>query len=237
MPEIITLGEIGSGGGGGGPVTSTSITDATSVGRSVLTGDAAAGRTALGVNWANLTGKPTVIGAGADAAAARSAIGAGTSNLAIGTTSTTAKAGDWAPSAATISDAGAAGIEVVKGATKAAVRSYLEVPATADLTTKANLASPALTGTPTAPTAAAGTNTTQVATTAFVLANGGSPTLANLPAGTVVRRYYSGSAWPARGTARTDLSVEWVDLSGDAPDTNPAGFVDGLDTYWQVGEV
>jgi hypothetical protein len=35
---------------------------------------------------------------------------------------------------------------------------------------KANLASPALTGTPTAPTAAAGTKTTQVATTAFVAA-------------------------------------------------------------------
>lgn len=34
--------------------------------------------------------------------------------------------------------------------------------------TKAPLASPALTGTPTAPTAAAGTNTTQIATTAFV---------------------------------------------------------------------
>ena len=33
---------------------------------------------------------------------------------------------------------------------------------------KANIASPAFTGTPTAPTAAAGTNTTQVATTAFV---------------------------------------------------------------------
>ena len=33
---------------------------------------------------------------------------------------------------------------------------------------KANIASPALTGTPTAPTAAAGTNTTQIATTAFV---------------------------------------------------------------------
>lgn len=32
----------------------------------------------------------------------------------------------------------------------------------------APLASPALTGTPTAPTAASGTNTTQVATTAFV---------------------------------------------------------------------
>jgi hypothetical protein len=36
--------------------------------------------------------------------------------------------------------------------------------------TKANLASPALTGTPTAPTAALGTNTTQIATTAFVQA-------------------------------------------------------------------
>lgn len=36
------------------------------------------------------------------------------------------------------------------------------------LSSKANTASPALTGTPTAPTAAAGTNTTQIATTAFV---------------------------------------------------------------------
>lgn len=38
---------------------------------------------------------------------------------------------------------------------------------------KAPLASPALTGTPTAPTATPGTNTTQVATTAFVAAAGG----------------------------------------------------------------
>jgi hypothetical protein len=41
-------------------------------------------------------------------------------------------------------------------------------------TTRAPLASPALTGTPTAPTATAGTNTTQIATTAFVLANAGA---------------------------------------------------------------
>jgi len=39
---------------------------------------------------------------------------------------------------------------------------------TTDLGKKAPIASPALTGTPTAPTAAAGTNTTQIATTAFV---------------------------------------------------------------------
>lgn len=37
------------------------------------------------------------------------------------------------------------------------------------IATKADLASPALTGTPTAPTAAAGTNTTQLATTAFAM--------------------------------------------------------------------
>jgi len=39
---------------------------------------------------------------------------------------------------------------------------------TADITSKANLASPTFTGTPAAPTAAQGTNTTQIATTAFV---------------------------------------------------------------------
>lgn len=40
------------------------------------------------------------------------------------------------------------------------------------LATSPSIASPTLTGTPLAPTAAAGTNTTQVATTAFVLSNG-----------------------------------------------------------------
>lgn len=51
--------------------TAANISDATAVGRSVLTA--------------------------VDAAAARTAIGAGTSNLAIGTTSTTAKAGNYVP--------------------------------------------------------------------------------------------------------------------------------------------
>ena len=46
---------------------------------------------------------------------------------------------------------------------------------TNSLATKAPLASPALTGTPTAPTAAANTNTTQVATTAFVQQEIGTP--------------------------------------------------------------
>lgn len=51
-------------------------------------------------------------------------------------------------------------------------------------TEKAPLASPAFTGVPTAPTASAGTNTTQVATTAFVITNG-------VPAGAIL--LWSGS--------------------------------------------
>jgi len=54
--------------GGGGPITSADISDSTATGRAVLTA--------------------------ADAATARSAIGAGTSNLAIGTTGSTAAAGN-----------------------------------------------------------------------------------------------------------------------------------------------
>ena len=46
------------------------------------------------VAWDNITGKPAVIAAGANAAAARTAIGAGTSSLVIGTTASTAMAGD-----------------------------------------------------------------------------------------------------------------------------------------------
>jgi hypothetical protein len=56
--------------------------------------------------------------------------------------------------------------------------------------TKAPLASPALTGTPTAPTAAAGTNTTQIATTAYVIgqaANATSPMNGTAAIGTSTR--------------------------------------------------
>lgn len=60
-------------GGSSGDVTASQISDSTATGRAVLTAE--------------------------DAAAARAAIGAGTSSLAIGTTSSTAKAGDYAPPA------------------------------------------------------------------------------------------------------------------------------------------
>ena len=62
-------------------------------------------------------------------------------------------------------------------------------------------ASPAFTGTPTAPTAAAGTNTTQIATTAFVLANGvptgaimmWSGSIASIPSGWLLCNGSSGT--------------------------------------------
>ena len=74
---------------------------------------------------------------------------------------------------------------------------------------KAPLASPTLTGTPTAPTATAGTNTTQIATTAFVqtavTTNGGhyvgisSPSNTNLlwidTSNSGILKYYDGTTW------------------------------------------
>lgn len=108
----------------GGEVTSDSIVDATGVGKSVLTADtAAAARTVIGAGTSDFSGsyddlsnKPTIPaaatvdnlgGAGTagkevmkatSAEAARTAIGAGTSNLTIGTTASTAKAGNYVPS-------------------------------------------------------------------------------------------------------------------------------------------
>lgn len=57
--------------------------------------------------WADITDKPAIIASGATQAAARTAIGAGTgnSNLAIGTTASTAKAGNYTPSATEVVNA------------------------------------------------------------------------------------------------------------------------------------
>jgi hypothetical protein len=76
---------------------------------------------------------------------------------------------------------------------------------TADIAGKADLASPALTGTPTAPTATLGTNTTQIATTAFVKAQG---YLTTAPVTSVAGR-----------TGAITLAV--ADVSGAAPLNSP----------------
>ena len=71
--------------------------------------------------------------------------------------------------------------------------------------TKADSASPTFTGTPAAPTAAAATNSTQIATTAFVQAQKASPT-------------FTGTTTTAALSA-TDISASGdIDLTGGASD-------------------
>lgn len=146
--------------------------------------------------WLGITGKPSVIASGIDAAAARTSIGAGTSNLVIGTTASTAKAGNYAPAVADVTGLSAVlatKVDVVTGkqlttedfssaektklagiATGAQVNVVPTVATvtglTAELAAKAPLASPNFTGVPRAPTPAYGTNTTQLATMAAVQA-------------------------------------------------------------------
>ncbi|KLP39870.1 hypothetical protein ABR36_10295 [Enterobacter ludwigii] len=62
-----------------------------------------------------------------DAATARTAIGAGTSSLAIGTTATTAKAGNYQPALADISDATAFGRQLMQCADAAAAKTLLGI--------------------------------------------------------------------------------------------------------------
>lgn len=79
--------------------TAANISDATATGRAVLTA--------------------------ADQVAARTAIGAGTSNLALGTTGSTAKAGDYQPTVENISNATTVGRNVLKAADAAAARTAI----------------------------------------------------------------------------------------------------------------
>lgn len=79
-----------------GIVYATKLVDL-STGETIKLSDLVSGGGGGAVAWADITGKPAVIAAGANQAAARTAIGAGTSNLEIGTTGTTAMAGNRAP--------------------------------------------------------------------------------------------------------------------------------------------
>ena len=105
-----------------------------------------------------------------------------TANLPLKTTTGgTVSTGAWATSASAVGSSASAGsavtfsrgdhthnISVATGDSAGQVKIAGQNASVNGWSTKANLASPAFTGTPTAPTAAAGTNTTQIATTAFV---------------------------------------------------------------------
>ena len=129
------------------------------------------------------------------------------------------------------------------------------------INSKANTASPALTGVPTAPTAASGTNTTQLATTAFVLANGvpsgsilmWSGTIATIPTGwylcdgtngtpNLTNRFIIGADADDGGVAKTSVTGS-ATLSGGSKDAivvehnhtaTDSGHVHQY-TYWDAG--
>jgi hypothetical protein len=116
-------------------------------------------------NIGNSTAASTIsLGAGATISGSTKSVNIGTSGVA-GSTTNIAIGSTTGTSTTTLQG-------ITNGITQTAGDSSLKLATTAFVTTadnlKANLASPALTGTPTAPTATAGTNTTQIATTAFV---------------------------------------------------------------------
>lgn len=82
---------------------------------------------------------------------------------------------------------------------------------------KAPLASPALTGTPTAPTATAATNTTQIATTAFV-----QTALAGLGAGDMLKSVYDTTNNGKVDVAEVAEAVAWTGITGKPSSFTPA---------------
>jgi hypothetical protein len=85
----------------------------------------------------------------------------------------------------------------------------------------APILSPALGGTPTAPTAAAGTNTTQLATTAFVLGQGFITSAGNAA---------SASSVPWTGVTGKPTTLSGYGITDAYSSTNPAGYITSAGT-------
>jgi hypothetical protein len=109
------------------------------------------------------------------------------------------------------------------------------IPAGASISGFAPLASPALTGTPTAPTASTATNTTQIATTAYVKAQAyatlASPTFTGtvtIPAGASISGYLTTSSAASTYQTLSGMS-SYLTTSAAAstyyPLSNPSGFI------------
>lgn len=101
---VSSINEVYATVSSGGSILADAITDATTIGKSVLRA--------------------------ATAADARNAIGAGTSNLAIGTTAATAKAGDYAPA---WGDVTAKPVVIAAGETAADARTVISVSSTSEM--------------------------------------------------------------------------------------------------------
>ena len=126
---------------------------------------------------------------------------------------------------------------------------------TADITNKAGLASPTFTGTPAAPTASQGTNTTQLATTAFVNAEIAADTAAKAPLasptftgtvtipagasiadiGTTIQAFDADTAKRDTTNTYTQLQTMNAGLSVDGPYKQTAEAVSALDINLATG--
>lgn len=104
---------------------------------------------------------------------------------------------------------------------------------TVDISGKANIASPTFTGVPAAPTAAVDTNTTQIATTAFVVGQGylKSATAAS----TYLTQATAASTYLTTATAAANYQPKDTDLTNIAALTGTSGFLktDGAN-IWSV---
>lgn len=212
----------GTGGGGAGTVSQINGVSPDGTGLVTLskaniglgnvdnTADASKSFTASQISNASTIGR-TVLTA-ADAAAVRAATGAGTSSLAIGTTSSTAKAGDYQPTAANISDSTTIGRSVLTAASTAAARTAIGAGTSSLVigTTSGTAADAAL-----------------VATGLGAKADD-SAVVHQTDSIPYVRRYSSG-VWPVRGTIPAGSIAQWIGPT--APPIDGTYALAGVDTY------
>lgn len=193
-------------------------------------------------DWADLTGKPTnfppdlsalsatvqSLLAASSATAARTAIGAGTSSLQLGSGPTTAKAGDYVPTYAEITGKpstfpptiGATGSTAVAGndarLTDARTPTAHTHPASqvSDSTAIGRSVLTAADAAAARTALGAGTSSLALGTTGSTAKAGNyAPTLADIPAGSILAAPLDGSvntvAGTARPSARTDIFFRW----------------------------
>jgi len=142
----------------------------------------------------------------------------------------------------TIKTSGGTGVAILTGTTQIVwcdgtdfYQSSLPLSGTTGTGSVVYSASPTLTGTPLAPTANAGTNTTQIATTAFVLANGlpsgaivlWSGSIASIPSGWLLCNGSNGTPDLRDRFVVGAGSTYAVNATGGAANVTPAGTISG----------
>jgi hypothetical protein len=159
-----------------GTISSSGITDATTVGKALITAT--------------------------DAAGARTTIGAGTSNLALGTSSTTAKAGDYAPAWTDVTSKPTTFTPAAHTHTVTDISNSTTVGRSLVTATDAATARTVL---------GAGTSNLALGSTSTTAKSGDyAPSFSDLPAGiTLTVQQNADGSWPARPTSRTDVVVQW----------------------------